>query len=177
MDFRFVSPGGLREADAFELDDMLLNEEGFVWIDIPGFSDADRRFLSDRFGFHPVALDITASRNHMPMVHGYADHVFAVLHRPVVIDVGHVHLVEIDMFLGQRYLVTVHPAKELDPKSVSEVDETHRPDQGRPDTSELARSTGARDHLVGRVAATAARPGRGRAGEPDRDEGARPGYD
>jgi magnesium transporter len=56
-----------------------------VWIDIPGFSDADRRFLSDRFGFHPVALDIAATRNHMPMVHGYADHVFAVLHRPVVI--------------------------------------------------------------------------------------------
>jgi Mg2+ and Co2+ transporter CorA len=109
MDFRFVSPSGLREADAFELDDMLLNEEGFVWIDIPGFSDADRRFLSDRFGFHPVALDIAATRNHMPMVHGYADHVFAVLHRPVVIDVGHVYLVEIDMFLGGRYLVTVHP--------------------------------------------------------------------
>jgi Mg2+ and Co2+ transporter CorA len=124
MDFRFVSPGGLQEADVFELDDMLLNEEGFVWIDIADFSDADRRFLSDRFGFHPVALDIAASRNHMPMVHGYADHMFAVLHRPVVIDAGHVHLVEIDMFLGQRYLVTVHPAKELDPKAVSEVDET-----------------------------------------------------
>ena len=124
MDFRFVSPSGLREADAFELDDMLLNEEGFVWIDIADFSDADRRFLFDRFGFHPVALDITAARNHMPMVHGYADHVFAVLHRPVVIDVGHVHLYEIDMFLGGRYLVTVHPSTEPSKGTVSEIDET-----------------------------------------------------
>src|SRR4029453_4598619 len=119
MDFRFVSPSGLREADAFELDDMLLNEEGFVWIDIADFSDADRRFLSDRFGFHPVALDIGATRNPMPMVPGYADHVFAVLHRPVVLGAGHVQLAEIDMFLAQRYLITVHPSKEPDPKGVS----------------------------------------------------------
>ena len=124
MDFRFVSPDGLQETDAFELDDMLLNDEGFVWIDIADFSDADRRFLSDRFRFHPVALDITAARNHMPMVHGYADYVFAVLHRPVVIDVGHIHLVEIDMFLGGRYLVTVRPGEEPMPGTVSEIDET-----------------------------------------------------
>jgi len=41
--------------------------------------------LGQDFGFHPVALDYCLERNHMPMVHGYSDHTFLVLHRPLVL--------------------------------------------------------------------------------------------
>jgi Mg2+ and Co2+ transporter CorA len=44
----------------------------------------------------------------VPKVHVYADHVFVVLHAPEVGAKGHVHYVELDQFIGQRYLVTVH---------------------------------------------------------------------
>ena len=60
----------------------------------------------------------------MPMVHGYADHLFAVVHRPVVIAAGQVRQMEIDLFLAKRYLVTVHQAEDPSWGTLSEVDET-----------------------------------------------------
>ena len=41
-------------------------------------------------------------------MHVYADHVFVVLHAPEAGVGGHVHYVELDQFIGKRYLVTVH---------------------------------------------------------------------
>jgi Mg2+ and Co2+ transporter CorA len=63
----------------------------------------------------------------MPMVHGYRDHVFMVLHRPVVLGRGETRLVELDLFVGDRFLVTVHKRDEVSiaaVEGVSEVAET-----------------------------------------------------
>jgi magnesium transporter len=66
-------------------------------------------------------------RNHMPMVHGYRDHVFMVLHRPVVLGQGETRLVELDLFVGDRFLVTVHKRDDASiaaVEAVSEIEET-----------------------------------------------------
>jgi magnesium transporter len=47
-------------------------------------------------------------RNRVPKVHVYGDHVLVVLHAPELGGAGHVHFVELDQFIGRRYLVTVH---------------------------------------------------------------------
>ena len=44
----------------------------------------------------------------MPKIHRYDDHLFLVLHAPQPGAGGHVHYVELDQFIGERYLVTVH---------------------------------------------------------------------
>ena len=44
--------------------------------------------LAAELHLHPVARDDCQVHNHRPMVHGYRDHLFLVLHRPVVL--GHV---------------------------------------------------------------------------------------
>ena len=41
-------------------------------------------------------------------MHVYPDHVFVVLHGPEPGLGGHIHYVELDQFVGARYLVTVH---------------------------------------------------------------------
>jgi Mg2+ and Co2+ transporter CorA len=38
----------------------------------------------------------------------YPDHVFIVVHAPEIGAAGHVHYLELDQFLGEDYLVTVH---------------------------------------------------------------------
>jgi hypothetical protein len=38
----------------------------------------------------------------------YPDHVFLVLQSPQAGTAGHVHTIELDQFIGDRYLVTVH---------------------------------------------------------------------
>ena len=124
MDIRFVTPTGIKDAGPEDLPALLENEDGFVWVDIGGWSDADQRFLAEQFRFHPVALELTATQNRMPMVHGYSDHLFAVVHRPVVVAAGQVRQMEIDLFLAKRYLVTVHQPEDPSWDTLSEVDET-----------------------------------------------------
>ena len=60
------------------------------------------------FGFHPLAIRDSANRNQVPKIHRYDDHLFLVLHAPQPGAGGHVHYVELDQFIGDRYLVTVH---------------------------------------------------------------------
>jgi magnesium transporter len=60
------------------------------------------------FGFHPLAVRACIERNAVPKVRAYRDHVFVVLHGPELGRGGHVHYVELDQFIGPRYLVSVH---------------------------------------------------------------------
>jgi Mg2+ and Co2+ transporter CorA len=55
-----------------------------------------------------MAIRDCAQRNQVPKVHVYPDHVFLVLHSPHAGAAGHVHTIELDQFIGERYLVTVH---------------------------------------------------------------------
>ncbi|MCU1626696.1 MAG: Mg2 transporter protein CorA family protein [Pseudonocardia sp.] len=64
--------------------------------------------LAEQLGLHPRAVRDCASRNPVPKVHRYADHVFVVLHAPERGARGHVHYVELDQFVGPGYVVTVH---------------------------------------------------------------------
>ena len=65
--------------------------------------------LTEVFGFHPLAIRDCLQRNQVPeKIHPYADHLFVVLHASERGKGGHVHLLELDQFIGPNYLVTVH---------------------------------------------------------------------
>jgi magnesium transporter len=64
--------------------------------------------LTDVFGFHPKAVTDCVERSPVPKVHVYPDHVFVVLHAPERGHRGHIHYVELDQFVAERYVVTVH---------------------------------------------------------------------
>ncbi|MCX5044401.1 magnesium transporter CorA family protein [Aldersonia sp. NBC_00410] len=108
MEVRFVSPGGVELCDPVELPALLAREDGLVWVDIATWDEATEQTLSALFAFHPLALRDCAIRNRVPKVHRYGDHIFLVLHAPEPGAGGHVHYVELDQFIGDRYLVTVH---------------------------------------------------------------------
>ena len=82
--------------------------DGFLWVDLPGCDVEAVDVLTDVFGFHQFALRDCASRSHVPKMHVYPDNIFIVLNAPELGDAGHVHLLELDQFLGRRFLVTVH---------------------------------------------------------------------
>jgi Mg2+ and Co2+ transporter CorA len=96
-------------------------------LDVPQWTDEIDGLLAAELNLHPVAREYCRVRNHMPMVHGYRDHVFMVLHRPVVLGQGETRLVELDLFVGDRFLVTVHKRDEVSVaavEAVSEIEET-----------------------------------------------------
>jgi Mg2+ and Co2+ transporter CorA len=108
MDVRWVTAEGIEDHPVKDLKALLEREDGFAWVDIPTPDAEATRLLSEVFGFHPLAVKATTERNHIPRVHAYTDHVFAVLNAPEPGKAGHVHLLELDQFIGRRYLVTVH---------------------------------------------------------------------
>jgi Mg2+ and Co2+ transporter CorA len=91
-----------------ELDELLHRADGWVWYDIAEPDEAAATTLRTSFGLHPRAVEDALERNHVSRLHAYPDCLFLVLHRPEQGMAGHVHYLEIDLFVGSRFLVTTH---------------------------------------------------------------------
>jgi Mg2+ and Co2+ transporter CorA len=108
MELRWIDSKGVSNHDVAELPDLRKRTDGFVWLDIPEWSDEAEMILADEFQFHPMAITKSKTRNHVPRVHVYPHHVFIVVHAPEIGAGGHVHYLELDQFVGEDFLVTVH---------------------------------------------------------------------
>jgi magnesium transporter len=108
MDVRLVSDESVEQHPIEELKKLLEGRDGLVWVDIPTCDEQATRALTEVFGFHPLAIRDCVERNLVPKIHPYADHVLVVLHASERGKGGHVHLLELDQFIGPNYLVTVH---------------------------------------------------------------------
>ena len=108
MDLHFVSDEGIEQHPVGELEQLLARDDGLVWVDIPVCDEEAAQVLREVFGFHPLAVQACIERNAVPKVRAYRDHIFVILHAPELGTGGHVHYVELDQFIGPRYVVTVH---------------------------------------------------------------------
>jgi Mg2+ and Co2+ transporter CorA len=108
MHVRFVTSSGVELCDPADLPALLTRTDGLVWVDVPEWNEQAEQTLTTTFGFHPLAIRDSANRNQVPKIHRYDDHLFLVLHAPQPGVGGHVHYIELDQFIGERYLVTVH---------------------------------------------------------------------
>lgn len=108
MDVRFVTAEGVEPRDTSELPALLARPDGLVWVDVPEWDDEAEETLTEIFGFHRLAVHDASKRNHVPKMHLYDDHLFLVQFAPHQGAKGHVHYIELDQFIGRRYLVTVH---------------------------------------------------------------------
>jgi magnesium transporter len=108
MELRWIDSEDVGIHDLSELPDLRKRNDGFVWLDIPEWSDEAETVLAKEFHFHPMAITESRNRNHIPRVHVYPHHVFIVVHAPEIGAGGHVHYLELDQFVGDNFLVTVH---------------------------------------------------------------------
>ena len=104
----WVDGGGARRRPPEDLPVLIERDDGWIWLDIPTLDPAAQTILAELYSFHPRAVRDCAERNHMPKVHIYQDHVFLAVHAPEPGEGGHVHYVELDQFVGPRFLITVH---------------------------------------------------------------------
>jgi len=73
-------------------------------------------YLLQKFNFHPLDLDDVLSRVQRPKIDEYEDRVFMVLHYPVFDRENHMtRPTEVDMFVGENYVVTVNKSTTLKP--------------------------------------------------------------
>jgi magnesium transporter len=107
MDVRFVDASGAKEHDRDDLVELLCRDDGFVWVDVPTWDEHVADFLGG-VGCHPLVIAACRHRNHIPTLHAYPDHYFVTMHSPLLGPEGHVHLLELDLIVAARYVVSVH---------------------------------------------------------------------
>jgi magnesium transporter len=108
MKLRWIDSEGVSGRDLAELPALQARTDGFLWLDIPEWGDDAEALLANEFGFHPMAISESRNRNHVPRLHVYPHHVFMVIHAPEIGARGHMHYLELDQFVGENFLVTIH---------------------------------------------------------------------
>jgi len=108
MELFWLCEGRCERKSPEELPALLAREDGFVWLDAAECDEEATKALAEIFRFHPLAVRDCRERSHIAKLQVYPDHLFVVLHAPEPGDAGQIHLLELDYFVSQRYLVTVH---------------------------------------------------------------------
>jgi magnesium transporter len=86
--------------------------DGLLWLDIGGDEDEQEveQLLARVFAFHPLAIDDALHETHVPKVDDWEDYLYLALQDATyVADRGALLLPELDLFLGNGYLVSYHP--------------------------------------------------------------------
>lgn len=102
-----------------EIREWLKTRDGMLWVDLEMPSDEEFTLLSDVFRFHPLAVEDAHREIELPKVDVYDGYVYLVVHR-INVDPAERRCApnEMDIFLSDRYLVTVH---EEVSQSIAEV--------------------------------------------------------
>jgi magnesium transporter len=81
-----------------------------VWVDLDRPTPDEARILSDVFRFHELAIEDAMSAAHHPKVESYGAYLYLILHGIDFAASEHCFTTtDVDFFLGEQYLVTVHP--------------------------------------------------------------------
>jgi magnesium transporter len=86
----------------------IIESAGLRWVNITRPRVADREWLEQRFGFHPLDFEDVYSRNQRPKLDSYDDYLFIVLQFPVFEKAAERLIsAELDLFIGQDFIVTL----------------------------------------------------------------------
>jgi len=106
----FVSNGKETRRAAEVEPQWLLPKSGyFVWVNMQCPTEDEARILSEPFGFHELAIEDALKEIQTPKIESYDDHLYLILHGIDFSVAKHTFAThEVDIFLGEQFLVTVH---------------------------------------------------------------------
>jgi magnesium transporter len=88
-----------------------LQDKGdILWVDFSGEEPADsEQILLHTFGFHPLAVDDALHETHVPKVDDWEQYLYIATHAISFTSGEHdIDAIELDIFLGENYIVTHH---------------------------------------------------------------------
>ena len=89
----------------------LLPDSGVVvWVDLDQPTPEEARILTEVFHFHELSVEDALSEIHHPKIESYGEYLYIILHGIDFKAREHCFRTrDVDFFLGQQFLVTVHP--------------------------------------------------------------------
>ncbi len=113
---------GLLEAEGFSVarvSDYLEQSDTIVWVDLCGPTVDELHDLADELGLHELAVEDALGRHQRPKLDHYASHLFLACHSVRVDpESAELEIVEIDMFIGDRWVITVRKDAGFDMSTV-----------------------------------------------------------
>jgi magnesium transporter len=80
--------------------------DGFTWIDYTEPTREELSTLIDPLGLHPLSIEDCTDENQIPKIEDYPNHTF-ILVNAFVYSGEELVILEVDMFIGDKFLVTV----------------------------------------------------------------------
>ncbi|MBI3857807.1 MAG: magnesium/cobalt transporter CorA [Planctomycetes bacterium] len=110
----YARPGAkaVEAANEAEISAFFREGQGCLWVDLESPSDEERGILERVFGFHKLAIENCFTQSNHPRIDDYGDYFYLVVHgvSPLLGSAPpgepRVRLKEIDVFLGEHFLVT-----------------------------------------------------------------------
>jgi magnesium transporter len=100
-----------------DISEVRLETGKVIWLDIRDPDDADLALLAEEFDFHPLAIEDCRNAHQRPKLEQYDRYMFLVLYEAGLDPrSGHLKPTELNVFLGENYVVTIHrgPAPVID---------------------------------------------------------------
>lgn len=101
------------DVDLSRVGALLQNEKNLLWIDLYDCTEEELNYVGDLFSFHPLALEDCLQENPRAKIDDYEDYYFMVFHALRYFEEAEeedeISSIELDVFLGSNYIVTIHP--------------------------------------------------------------------
>ncbi|MBL0143296.1 MAG: magnesium/cobalt transporter CorA [Betaproteobacteria bacterium] len=94
-----------------DISEYVSRPECFVWVALKDPSPEELHEMQEEFSLHPLAVEDARKGHQRPKLEEYGDSLFAVLHNLEMRD-GELHLSEIDLFVGENFLLSVRQGTE-----------------------------------------------------------------
>jgi len=90
-----------------EISEYLKRPQSFVWVALKDPDAAELAAMQEEFGLHELAIEDAHRGHQRPKIEEYGDSVFVVLQVPELRGGDHVHVGELDLFVGRNYVLSV----------------------------------------------------------------------
>lgn len=90
---------------------LIRDRRGMLWVDFIGEPEEEAEPILRNFGFHPLAIDDALQETHTPKVDDWGDYLYivlSILNYRQENGVFDAEIDELDIFLGQNYVITFH---------------------------------------------------------------------
>lgn len=111
--YNYVENKMYHDVDLTQIDLLLSSPNSLLWIDIYDCSPNELHYIGNIFEFHPLALEDCLQVSPRAKIDRYDNYHFFVFHAlrysEDVLEKDEISSIELDVFMGPNYIVTIHP--------------------------------------------------------------------